>query len=132
MLYLIDSYAWIEYFIGSSKGEMLRRLLLDNKNSFLTLECCLAEIKGWSLRNGQDFDELFKIIKANSNITRVEEDDWIAAAELRFEERKTKKHFGLIDAVILAKQKVLNCKIISGDEHFKNKKNVVFMGVGQK
>ncbi len=117
MLYIIDSYAWVEYFIGSSKGEILRKLFLDEKNNFLTVECCLAEIKGWALKNNKDFDSLFTIIRANSSILTLTEHNWIDSGEERFEQRKTQKDFGLIDAVILVKQKELNCKLISGDKH---------------
>ena len=127
MLYIIDSYAWIEYFIGSEKGEVLKKLFLDNRNKFLTVECCLAEIKGWAIRNKEDFDRLIKIIKANSNIIQVTELNWIEAAKERFEQRKIQKDFGLIDAVILTKQKELNSKVISGDRHFKNLKNIIFL-----
>ena len=128
MLYLIDSYAWIEYFIGSSKGSILKKLFLNENNRFFTVECCLAEIRGWAFKNNRDFNEMFKIIRANSNILSVTEYDWINCAKERFEQRKTQRDFGLIDAVILVKQKELNCVIITGDKHFKNLKNVVFLG----
>lgn len=128
MLYIMDSYAWIEYFIGSSKGEIIKSMILDDKNKFLTVECCLAEIKGWSLRNQDDFDRLFRIIRANSGIVSVLEHDWTLAGQERFDQRKTQKDFGLIDAVILIKQKEFNCKVISGDKHFKNLKNIIFLG----
>ena len=127
MLYIIDTYAWVEYFIGSHKAEIIKKLFLDDKNSFLTMECCLAEIKGWALKNNKNFDQLFKIIRANSNIIDITEYDWIDSAQERFEQRKTQKDFGFIDAIILIKQKEFNCKIISGDKHFKNMANVVFI-----
>ncbi len=128
MIYIIDTYAWIEYFVGSKKGEILKKLFLDEKNKFFIVECCLAEIKGWCLRETKDFDKLFKIVKANSNILTITEYNWIDAAEEKFEQRKTQKTFGLIDAMILTKQKELNCKVISGDKHFKSLNNVLFMG----
>ncbi len=127
MIYIIDSYAWVEYFIGSKKGEILQKLFLDEKNQFLTVECCLAEIKGWAIKNNQNFGKLYNIIHANSNIVEVTEHNWIDAAVERFEQRKTRKNFGLINAVILTKQKELNCMIISGDKHFKGIKGVVFL-----
>ena len=127
MDYIIDSYAWIEYFIGSSKGEILKEYFADKKNNFSTVECCLAEIKGWALKNNQNFEELFRIIRANSDIILIGEHDWIKAAEERFEQRKTQKDFGLIDSIILIKQKELRCKIISGDKHFNKLKDVVFI-----
>lgn len=127
MLHIIDSYAWVEYFIGSQKGEILKKLFLDDKNKFTTIECCLAEIKGWAAKNEKDFDQMFRVIRANSQITALSIHDWIDAGKERFEQRKIKKDFGLIDATILVKQKEFNCKIVSGDTHFKGMKNVVFL-----
>ena len=127
MIYIVDSYAWVEYFIGSKKGEVLKKLFLDGKNQFLTVECCLAEIKGWAIKNNKNFDKLYKIIRANSNLSGITEYNWIDAAIERAEQRKTRKNFGLIDAIILIKQKELNCKIISGDRHFEDMRNVVFL-----
>ena len=127
MVYIIDSYAWVEYFLGSKKGEILKILFLDAENRFLTVECCLAEIKGWALKNNQDFEKVFKVIRANSSIVKIEEKDWILAAEHRFEQRKTQPDFGLIDAMLLTKQEELQCNIISGYKHFKTVKKVVFL-----
>jgi len=123
----MDSYAWVEYFLGSSKSKILRKLFLNSKNSFITIDCCLAEINGWSLKNKKDFNRLFKIIIANSNILSLTEKDWINAGEERFKQRRLQKDFGLINSVILVKQKELNCKIISGDKHFKNINGVIFL-----
>ncbi len=127
MLYILDSYAWVEYFIGSHKGEVLKKLFLDEKNRFATVECCLAEIQGWALKNKQDFNNLFKIIRANSTILPLIEHDWIDAGKERFEQRKTQKDFGLIDAVILIKQREFNSLIVTGDQHFKGKKHIIFL-----
>lgn len=127
MLYLIDSYAWVEYFLGSPKGKILQALLREETNQFLTVVCCLAEIKGWSLRNKKDFVPLLKIIHANSTLVSVQESDWVSAADIRFTLRKEKKHFGLIDAVILVKQKEHQGRVISGDHHFKGLPEVLFL-----
>jgi predicted nucleic acid-binding protein len=128
MGYIIDSYAWIEYFIGSKKGEILKKLFLEEKNKFFTISCCLAEIKGWAIKNNQDFDNLLTIIRANSEILNLNENDWISAGEERAEQRIKQKDFGLIDSAILIKQKQMNCKIITGDLHFKSFKNIIFLG----
>lgn len=125
--YILDSYAWIEYLIGSKKGEVLKKHFLNEENNFFTVECCLAEIKGWAIKSKLDFEKYYKIIKANSEILELNEEDWIKAAEEKAEQRKTEKDFGLIDAVILVKQKELNCKIVSGDKHFRQLKNVSFL-----
>ena len=125
--YILDTYAWIEYLIGSKKGEIVRRLFQNQENQFLSLECSLSELKGWTLRENKDFTELYSIVKANSHIEAVHLQDWLAAAEIKSEMRKTMKDFGLIDALLIAKQKRYNCKIVSGDPHFENLQNVVYI-----
>ena len=125
--YIIDTYAWIEYFLGGNKGDVLKEMFLDEAKEFFTVECCLAEIRGWSLKNNKDFEMLLKIIKANSSIMHLTEQDWIKAGEERHEQRKMQKDFGLIDAVIVVKQKEYAAKVISGDLHFKALKNVIFL-----
>src|SRR3989344_5175292 len=108
MLLIIDTHAWIEYFLGSKKGEAFQKLFQDDKNTFLTIECCLAEVKGWSLKNNKDFSELFKIIRSNSRIVSINGYDWIDAVAIRFEQRKSHKNFGLFDAMLLVKQHEFN------------------------
>ena len=96
------------------------------KPSFL-FDCCLAEIVGWALRNNKNFDDILKIIRANSSVLPIMDKDWIYAAHECFEQRKRQKDFGLIDSITLIKQKQLKCKLISEDKHFKAMPNVLFL-----
>lgn len=128
MIYILDSYAWIEYFLGSQKGLKVKNLLEDEKNKVVTVECCLAELKSWALKNNFDFNGYYKVIRADSWIFKVIQPDWLKAADKRREQRKHHKDFGLIDAVLLVKQEELGGKIVSGDKHFKGLKDVVFLG----
>ena len=128
MIFIVDSWAWIEYFIGSKSGLKLKKLI-DNKNhKFITMECTLSEVKSYCLRTNGDFDRINSIIKKNSIMLPVPIDIWLKAAETKHEIRKKIKDFGLIDAILVAKQNELNCMLISGDEHFKNMKKIVYVG----
>ncbi len=126
-VYLIDTYAWIEYFIGSKRGEKVKEIIENEDNITLTPECCLAEIKGWSIRENMDFDELYSIVRKVSDIQCVITQDWLDAASIRSEMRKTMKDFGMIDALIMAQQKRIGCKVVSGDPHFEGLKDVIFI-----
>lgn len=128
MIYLIDTYAWIEYFRGSKQGLILKKLFTNIKNKFVTMECCLAELRGYCLKNNFDFNKMYDIVKKNSFVFPVLREHWINAAKIRFEMRKKLKNFGLIDSILMAKQEELKCKIVSGDYHFKNSKNIVYIG----
>ena len=126
-VYLIDTYAWVEYFIGSKKGEKVKKIIEDENNVIFTPECCLAEIKGWAIRESMDFEELYSIIRKVSDIECILTLDWLEAATIRSELRKTKKGFGMIDALIISQQKRTGCKVVSGDPHFEHLKDVIFI-----
>lgn len=127
MVYLIDTYAWIEYFTGSKNGEKVKKIIEDENNIIITPECCLAEIKGWAIRENMDFEELYTIIRKVSNIQCILTQDWLEAAAIRSELRKTRKGFGMIDALIIAQQKRLGHKVVSGDPHFEHLKDVIYI-----
>ena len=127
MICLVDSWAWIEYFIGSKGGLVLKKLLENRNNKLITMECTASELKSYCLRTGNDFEQMYSALKRNSIILPVLTSHWLDAAEIRHEVRKRVKDFGLIDSVVVAKQNEINCKIISGDRHFKSLKNIIYI-----
>jgi len=127
MKYVIDAYAWVGYFIGSQKGRRVKKIVHDEGNSIITPECCLAELKGWCLREKRDFEKAYFIVRSNSEIDPIFTEDWLDSAEIRHEMRRKVKGFGLIDSIIVAKQRRYGCMIISGDEHFRMLKNVEYV-----
>ena len=128
MIYIVDTYTWIENFRGTSQGLILEKLLQNKNNKFVTMECSIAELLSYCLREGYDFNKLYNIVKINSIILPILRNHWLNAAKIKSKYRRIKKHFGLLDAILIAKQQELKCKIISGDTHFKNLKNVVYVG----
>src|SRR3989338_7265627 len=128
MRYIIDSYAWIEYLTGSKEGQRMEKLFADMGNKFVTMECCVAEILSYCLRNNIGFNGINDAINKNSFIFHVLREHWIEGAKIRFEMRKKIKGFGLIDAVLIAKQREINAEIITGDPHFKGLKSIVYIG----
>lgn len=128
MICLVDSWAWIEYFIGSENGLLLKRLLNNKNNKFITMECTVSELRSYCLRTNNDFSKIYNILRRNSIILPVLFNNWADAASIKFFMRKKVKDFGLIDSILVSKQKELKCKIVSGDKHFKGLKNVVYIG----
>jgi len=126
-MYLIDTYAWVEYFIGSNKGKVVKKVVEEEKNVIAAPECVLAELKGWAIRESIDFEELYTVVRKLSDIQCITTIDWLEAASIRSEMRKTSKDFGMIDALIIAQQKRLGYKIVSGDPHFENIEDTIFL-----
>ena len=128
MICIVDAWAWIEYFAGSKKGSVLKKILENKNNRFITMDCTLSEVKSYCLRTDTDFNSSANIIKRNSIVLPVLLDNWLEASEVKHEMREKFKDFGLIDSILIAKQKEHNCQIISGDRHFKGLRNVKYIG----
>ena len=118
MAYLLDTYAWVEYFIGSKKGEFVRGMVEDENSVIYTPECCLAELKGWAIRESVDFEELYGIVRKLSDIHCITTGDWLEAATVRSEMGKKATGFGMMGSLIVAQQRRLGCKVVSGAAHF--------------
>ena len=127
MNYILDTYAWVEYFIGSKKGEIVQKLFENDENEFLTVECSLSELKSWCKREKKDFQILYNAIKSNSHLEAVYLEDWLFASDIKSEMRQTRLDFGLIDALLLAKQKKYKCIVVSGDPHFENLTGALYL-----
>jgi len=127
MLLIIDTYAWVEYFIGSQLGKKVKRLLENPKNKFITLECCLAELGGWAIRNNIDFKEVMCVVETNSKLLPISKKNWIDGAEIKSHMMKRIRDFGLIDALLIAKQKELKARLVTADLHFRNLRGIDFL-----
>jgi predicted nucleic acid-binding protein len=127
MKYVIDTSAWIEYFIGSKKGESVKLIIDNSHNEKITPEPVIAELYSWSDKEGMDFSKLLELVVNNSSMESISFNDWLDAAKIKILQRKTKKDFGLIDSLFVAIQMRLHAKLLTGDSHFKNMKDVVLI-----
>ncbi|MEM2841283.1 MAG: PIN domain-containing protein [Candidatus Bathyarchaeia archaeon] len=127
MKIVVDAYAWIEIFIGSEKGEKAREHI-EKASEVYTPDTVLAEIARKYLREGadqRDAEERLRMIVEVSNIAPIDVEVALEAAKsymkLSDEARKAgMKAPSLFDAIVLGTAKSLNAKILTGDEHFKN------------
>ena len=127
-MFLADAYAWIEYFGGTDKGKRAARVIDDPGQDIFTLESTLSEVKAWALREKKPFEDLYGVIRRNSTIVHPTLEDWLGAAELRFEIRRKVERFGLMDALLLAAARRTGCTVLTGDPHFRKLQGVFFLG----
>jgi len=123
-----DAYAWVEYFRGTEKGKRAAALIDDPKKDILTLESTLSEVKCWALRERKPFEELYLAVRRNSRIIHPALEDWLRAAELRFEIRRSVQDFGLMDALLLAAAERTGSTVLTGDPHFRKLAGAIFIG----
>ncbi len=122
---LLDTSAWIELFIESSKGMAARKMIENNETCFSIVS--IPEIVVWSLKNNKDPFFYLNRMKKISGIINMNELISILAGELNFEMKKTIKDFGMIDSAILATAKIYDLKIVTTDRHFRDLENVIML-----
>jgi len=124
---VFDSYAWIEYFRGSRKGEKVRKYVEDEKT--VTPMIVIAELSAKYNTENWDFwgDDLHFII-SKSYIYDLTLEIAERAGKTRKAMRKERQNFGLADAIILETGKAVSAPVITGDPHFKGLDNTIFIG----
>jgi predicted nucleic acid-binding protein len=125
--YVLDSYAWVEYFGGTHKGKKVKELL-ESRTCF-TPSIVIAELSNKYERENKDWGICSSFIQLNSEIISL--DFPIAEKSGKIKQiirKKYKSKFGLADAIILATAREFNAKVVTGDQHFKHLKNTEFLG----
>ncbi len=126
MKIVVDSYAWIELFLGSAKGCKVKEIL-ENADEICTPDIVLAEIARKYIREGVDermVNKRLEQMMGASNITCLDAKLALQSAkcflELAENAKKTKLNTpSLFDAIVLATGKRLEAFVLTGDEHFK-------------
>ena len=117
--YVIDSYAWVEYFRGTESGEKVRPFV--ERDSGATSTLTLAELKEKYLREKwPSFDEDLAFIMARTTLAPVDPQTAILAGEINHQRKKTKTNWGMADSIILATARNVSAKVVTGDPHFKD------------
>lgn len=113
---LLDTSAWIEFFIGSEKGKRVKEVLY--KNDCYTCIVSIAEVTNWALKEDRGVEFLVKAIKQLSNIIELDDDIMVLAGKLNFERKKLNKKWGMLDSFILASGSIYELKILTKDNDF--------------
>lgn len=135
MKIVVDAYAWVEIFIGSKKGDKAREKLTETDETY-TPDVVMAEIARKYLREAveeQTVLERLKTIEETSDIAPVDKNVAFESAKCYkelLEKAKTEgiKAPSLFDAIVLATARLLNAKVVTGDEHFKNLPETLWIG----
>ena len=130
--YVIDAYAWIEYFRASEYGEVAKEYI-ENTNS-VTPSIVVSEVsrklqKETELGNETPDGRLERLefISATSQVVELDFELAVAAGKTACEMNKKEKGSGIADAIVLCTARNLGGKVVTGDEHFRDMKEVIFI-----
>ena len=125
--YIVDAWAWIEYFRGSEYGTKVNDILEDSTTEVYTCAITVAEVISKTARNDRDVDAVYDMLLSNSQVIKIDEQISKDAGLSHSRMRQTRKDFGIADAFVLAAANRFEAKIITGDPHFKGLKNAVLI-----
>ena len=124
--YVIDSYAWIEYFRGTEAGSHARPYIESDSAATSTLT--LAELKEKYLREKwPSFEEDSDFITARTALTPVDSSIAVMAGEINHKRKKIKSDWGMADSIILATARTVSGKVVTGDPHFEGLSDAVLI-----
>ena len=126
--FIIDSYAWVEYFKGSKQGEIAKQYI-ENKTS-ATSVITIAELSEKYERENKSFEEDFNFIISQTKIIQLDMEIALLAGKINNENKKKIKDWGMADAIILSSAKLNKGKVVTGDEHFRNLDSVMLDVLG--
>ncbi len=128
MKYVLDSYAWIEYFMGTKNGEKVKSII-EGQDEKITPTICLAEIYSKTLRveNQELAEKQRAFIKEKSVLAPLDEQTARESARVLNRLKKEIDGWGLADSIVYASGTIKKAEVVTGDEHFRKVKNVFFI-----
>ncbi len=122
---VFDTYAWIEYFLGSDEGKVVESYMKEN---IITPFIVLLELSYRADKEGWNFKQYLNFIKLKSKITGITEEFVMKFGPAYNKMKKETPGIGMADAIVLLSAAEENAKILTGDQHFKNMPMTIFLG----
>jgi predicted nucleic acid-binding protein len=130
--YVIDAYAWIEYFRASEPGEGAKKYIESDDAATPTI--VVAEISRKLLREielGNETQEgrlkRLEFIRATSRIVDLDFEIAAEAGKIDVDMKKKVKGWGLADSIILCTARNAKGNVVTGDEHFRGLEETIFI-----
>ncbi len=128
--YVIDAYAWIEYFRATKAGAIVKKYV-ESEDS-VTPTIVVAEISRKLQREieaGNESEEgrlkRLEFIRAASQIIDLDFETAVKAGETDVDLKRKVKGWGLADSIISCTAR--KGKVITGDEHFRGLEDAVMI-----
>ena len=117
---MVDSFAWMEYFIGSERGGKVKKIVGDATTECLVSAINIAEIYSKSIKvDGIDRAEDRKsFVLSRCAVIDVDDELAVEAAKIDVDMKKKVKGWGLADSIVLATARAAGAKIVTWDKHF--------------
>lgn len=121
-MYLIDSSGWIEFFTGSPLTEKYAKYF-KNLTKIVTPTIVLYEVYKKIKLERTEEEALLAVSQINkTSVIQLDESIALSAADLSLQHS-----LPMADAIVYATAVEKNCRVITGDTHFKKLDKVIFI-----
>jgi predicted nucleic acid-binding protein len=113
---VIDTFAWIEYFAGSMRGEKAKPFV--ESGDAITPALVIAEFTDKYVREGMNPEKRLKFMRTKTMVLPLDDETAETAGRISAERRPRVKGWGLVDSCVLATARAKGLKVVTGDAHF--------------
>ncbi|QGA81049.1 PIN domain-containing protein [Candidatus Nanohalobium constans] len=121
--YLLDTWAWIEFYIGSEKGKEIYQKIEEAKcyTSIVSLAEMSDNYQSGNLKSDNKWSEIRGFVESKTEVVTLTPEICGNAGKIKQQEREKFSDFGLMDAIILSTARKNDLELITGDKHLKDK-----------
>jgi predicted nucleic acid-binding protein len=126
---IFDSYAWVEYALGTAKAGKVAEYL-DGEEEVYTPASVLAELREAMLRHGikeNTATDIMTYIRSRTVVLSIDPNLAELAGVVNFRNKKKIKGWGMLDSFVYAAAMAKSGRVLTGDPHFKGLPNVVLL-----
>ena len=130
--YVLDTFAWIEYLIGSRRGAAGKKYVESGRAATSTIT--VAELEKWFLREieagrrtVEEMNRAFEFARTRTVIVDLDEQTARKAGETDFLMKKKVRNWPLADSIIYATAMLAGAQVVTGDPHFKSVENAIML-----
>jgi predicted nucleic acid-binding protein len=129
---VIDTYAWVEYLIGSRIGGKAKDYIENGRA--LTPSIVLVELHKWFLReieegrrSEREMQLHFQFIESATEIVPLDTSLALKAGETDFLMKKRVRNWPIADSIIYATARSRAAQVVTGDPHFRGLEDVLLL-----
>ncbi len=130
--YVIDTFAWVEYLVGSRRGSAAKKYI--ESGSAATPTIAMMELTKWFLREMEagrrtmeDMSRAFEYVRTTTLIVDLDQDMARKAGETDFLMKKKVKDWPMADSIVYTTSTVAGARVVTGDPHFRSVENTIML-----
>jgi predicted nucleic acid-binding protein len=129
---VVDTYAWVEYLIGSKVGAKARSFIETGRA--LTPSIVLVELEKWYLReieagrrSEREMQLHLAFIESATEVVPLDAPLALKAGETDFLMKKRIRNWPIADSIIYATARSRAAQVVTGDPHFRSLEEAIFI-----